>query len=52
MMNRSLDNVQVSLIVSLFLLATGSVCLHFRYDFFAGLGIFAGLTVVAMSARV
>jgi hypothetical protein len=41
--------LQVSLVVSLFLLAGGVLSLRFHDDFFAGFGIFAAVAVVAIS---
>jgi len=45
----TLHKGQGFLLISLFFLITGVVSLRLHYDFFAGLGIFAGVAIVAIS---
>ncbi len=51
MREKPLFAVEVSLVVSLLLLAAGALSLRFQADFLAGFGIFAGVTVVALSVE-
>ena len=50
MLTNPLQKTNVALVVSLILLAFGCSSLRFHNDFFAGLGISAGVLVPAISA--